>query len=70
MVGKVGSMRKTIASWEELCGLIKQSKDRDEHIILKPISWYGEMEKDRKSKRLKSEVGKVDSIIFEIEVVK
>ena len=63
------SMRKTIASWEELCELIKQFRAKGESITLRPITWYGSMEKDRKSKQLASHVGGAHSITFEVEVM-
>jgi len=61
-------MRKTIASWSELCDFIRNAKNDGKHLTLEPISWYGEMKTDRKTKKLKSTVdeSKVCSITFEV----
>lgn len=61
-------MRKTIASWNELCNYIRESKVDGKRLTLVPVSWYGEMITDRKTKKLKSEIdeGKVHSITFEV----
>jgi hypothetical protein len=60
-------MRKTVANWNELCELIRQYKKEGKTITLKPISWYGEMKKDRKTKMVTQEVDKVYSIIFDVD---
>lgn len=62
-------MRKTFASWNEIVQFIKNNKSEDTKIVMTPVSWYGEMAKDRKTKMLKSEVENVYSIIFDVEIV-
>lgn len=57
----------TVTSWEELCRIIRTARDDGKGLILKPVRWYGEMEKDRKTKELKSVVGdNVVNITFEV----
>ena len=57
----------TVTDWPELCRLIKTARDNGKGLLLKPVRWYGEMEKDRKTKELKSVIGdNVLNITFEV----
>lgn len=57
----------TVSSWEELCNIIREYREKGITIALKPTRWYGERETDRKTKELMDKVGKdVESITFEI----